>query len=273
MVDSYVLSESSMFVLKHRLILKTCGRTTLLDAIKPLRELADKHCGFNKVQDIFYSHKNLMRPHMQEEPHKCFAKEVEILDELFDNGEAYCLGKVNSDCWYLYTLNQFCDPILVPDQTLEVLMTKLDPEVMKMFTCEESSTAREITEKTGIGMLWPNMKIDDFLFDPCGYSMNGVFDEDKYMTIHVTPEDEFSYVSFETNASERCYKRMIGDVLQIFHPGKFILTVFANKHSVADISCTTHTEYKFSNYRKDAAQHVHFENYDLRYLSFQKAPS
>ena len=29
-------------------------------------------------------------------------------------------------------------------------------------------------QKSGIDMLVPNMKIDDYLFEPCGYSMNGV---------------------------------------------------------------------------------------------------
>ena len=29
-------------------------------------------------------------------------------------------------------------------------------------------------KKSGIDQLVPNMKIDDYLFEPCGYSMNGV---------------------------------------------------------------------------------------------------
>ena len=29
-------------------------------------------------------------------------------------------------------------------------------------------------QKSGIDKLLPHMKIDDYLFDPCGYSMNGV---------------------------------------------------------------------------------------------------
>lgn len=49
------------------------------------------------------------------------------------------------------------------------------------------------------------------------------------MTIHITPEEEFSYVSFETNASQCSYKDVIGRVLDTFRPGKFVVTVFANK--------------------------------------------
>ena len=49
------------------------------------------------------------------------------------------------------------------------------------------------------------------------------------MTIHITPESEFSYVSFETNIPQASYKDVIERVLGIFRPGKFVLTVFANK--------------------------------------------
>lgn len=61
-----------------------------------------------------------------------------------------------------------------PDQTLEILMTHLDPEIMALFTRDVCSSADEATQKSGIDKLIPNMIIDDFLFEPCGYSMNGV---------------------------------------------------------------------------------------------------
>lgn len=39
-------------------------------------------------------------------------------------------------------------------------------------------------------------EIDDFVFEPCGYSMNGC-DGKGFSTIHVTPEEGFSYASLE----------------------------------------------------------------------------
>ena len=53
-------------------------------------------------------------------------------------------------------------------------MTHLDPDVMAIFTRNMCSSAAEATKKSGIDKLIPNMLIDDFLFEPCGYSMNGV---------------------------------------------------------------------------------------------------
>lgn len=52
------------------------------------------------------------------------------------------------------------------------------------------------------------------------------------MTIHVTPEPDFSYVSFETNIPQVSYKDVIQQVLDIFHPGKFVLTLFTNKVNI-----------------------------------------
>ena len=49
------------------------------------------------------------------------------------------------------------------------------------------------------------------------------------MTIHITPEPEFSYVSFESNIPMTSYLEVIEKVLRTFQPGKFILTIFANR--------------------------------------------
>lgn len=86
------------------------------------------------------------------------------------------MGSPETDCWYLYTLfrNNPLQDLPEPDQTLEILMTELDLDVMSIFTRDVCSSADEATEKSGINKLVPNMKIDDFLFEPCGYSMNGV---------------------------------------------------------------------------------------------------
>ena len=62
------------------------------------------------------------------------------------HGSMFC-----RDCWYLYTLNPL-DRYLTgkvdmePDQTIEILMTDLDPEIMKIFTKQEASDGREATK-------------------------------------------------------------------------------------------------------------------------------
>ncbi|XP_014471610.1 PREDICTED: S-adenosylmethionine decarboxylase proenzyme [Dinoponera quadriceps] len=269
-VDAYVLSESSMFVSQRRFILKTCGTTTPLQCLQPLLKLIKEYTGCDEVENVFYSRKNYKRPELQISPHQTFNEEVTLLHSLFGGGDAYCLGSnPDEECWYLYAL--FKDKALQdppePDQTLEILMTHLDPEIMSIFTKDICSSADEATVKSGINNLIPDMIIDDFLFEPCGYSMNGVSKNGKYMTIHITPEPEFSYVSFESNVAEASYDEIIKRVLDTFNPGKFLVTIFANKESAAANCPHDLKNSDFLNrtgeWLRTDVQYCHFKKYDL----------
>ncbi|VEN40329.1 unnamed protein product [Callosobruchus maculatus] len=273
-----------MFISKRRFILKTCGTTTPLLCLQPLLLLAEQYGGFTKVEDLFYSRKNYKRPELQIMPHQHFDQEVALLDTLFPDGAAYCLGAVNKDCWYLYTLNPIPKKTIISDittaacdeadQTLEILMTDLDPEIMAIFTKEECLNATEATKKSGIDKIIPNMVIDDFLFEPCGYSMNGVTKNGCYMTIHITPEPDFSYVSFETNIPSSSYREIIQKVLDTFNPGKFTVTIFANQASpTKDTSKELLLLNHIGKWQRRDIQLCNFKNYDLIYTFYCRFPS
>ena len=104
-IDAYVLSESSLFVSKRRLILKTCGTTTPLSCMERIIWLVQKYTTYDMIEDAYYSRKNFKRPELQMFPHKTFEQEVNTLDKYFCDGGAYCMGNLNKDCWYMYTLN------------------------------------------------------------------------------------------------------------------------------------------------------------------------
>lgn len=114
-VDAYLLSESSMFVWPHKLILKTCGTTTLLSGLPRILEIAALFGGFPKATApsrgisvaaapyrVFYSRKNFLFPDRQRGPHRSWRDEVRTMDKLFLNGSAYMIGKMNGEHWYLY---------------------------------------------------------------------------------------------------------------------------------------------------------------------------
>lgn len=114
---------------------------------------------------------------------------------------------------------------------------------------------------SGIRDLIPGSVIDATMFNPCGYSMNGMktdvsetfshtassclfihlngclkcgffprrVQQGTYWTIHITPEPEFSYVSFETNLSQTSYDDLVSKVVDVFKPGKFVTTLFVNQ--------------------------------------------
>lgn len=95
-----------MFVSNRRWILKTCGTTTPLQCLEPLLQMAFEIGGYSDIEDLFYSRKNYKKPELQVSPHRGFEEEVSFLDQFFEDGRAYCLGSINRDCWYLYTLSR-----------------------------------------------------------------------------------------------------------------------------------------------------------------------
>lgn len=66
------------------------------------------------------------------------------------------------------------------------------------------------------------------------------------MTIHITPEPEFSYVSFETNVPAASYREIISRVLEAFNPRKFTITLFANQVLHAVLKVFNKFIYKFT---------------------------
>src|SRR3984957_2950751 len=102
-VDAYLLSESSMFVFPHKLILKTCGTTTLLCGLPRILEIATLFGGYAQSTApagrgiavaaapyrVFYSRKNFLFPDRQRGPHRSWRDEVKALDKLFVGGSAY----------------------------------------------------------------------------------------------------------------------------------------------------------------------------------------
>ncbi|KAI4288786.1 MAG: hypothetical protein L6R35_001950 [Caloplaca aegaea] len=187
-VDAYLLSESSMFVFPHKLILKTCGTTTLLSGLPKILEIAAliakfPHSIANTVRGtgtaaipyrVFYSRKNFLFPDRQRGPHRSWRDEVKSLDRLFLGGSAYMIGKMNGEHWYLYLTepNTMLTPPATPereqtvkvlhlpeaklrakaqameveegqDETLEILMTDLEPKNAEQFYLDHASAVAE----------------------------------------------------------------------------------------------------------------------------------
>lgn len=268
-VIAYLLSESSMYISSYRLILKTCGVTPLLKTTIAILKTAEEECGLTKVKHVFYSRKCFAQPHLQRSPHQNFQEEVSELERHFPSGGAYTLGRQNSgNCWHLFTMDNNTEELEIPDQTLEILMNDLDPSILKKYCKGYYSDAKELTKKQGIADLVPGSTIDDVIFEPCGYSANGIL-KDSYITIHVTPQAEFSYASFETNVKFSSFKKLIGSVLEIFKPGRFIMTLFGNSIAPCGQSLRTF-EHGFTRYKRKDLHFVCLKNYNLTYAYYEK---
>ncbi|KAF8094558.1 hypothetical protein N665_0359s0003 [Sinapis alba] len=230
--DAYVLSESSLFVYPTKIIIKTCGTTQLLKSIRPLIHLA-RNVNLT-LRACRYSRGSFIFPNSQPFPYTSFKDEVVTVEESLPmNSLRYRKASVmtpNSNnnpsrAWHVFTATADVEPdekVVV----VEVCMTELDRVNARSFFRRKGdeknsdSVGKEMTRLSGIDMINANAFICDFAFDPCGYSMNGV-DGDRYSTIHVTPEEGFSYASFECGLS--LYDGDIAEVLaraiDVFRPG------------------------------------------------------
>ena len=109
---------------------------------------------------------------------------------------------------------------------LNIMMYDMEETVAKQFfKTDDTMTAQQVTRDSGIGTIYPDSIIDDYLFTPCGYSMNGL-SLGGFYTIHITPEAHCSYVSFETNIACSDYVSLVNHVLAIFKPQRFSMTFF-----------------------------------------------
>lgn len=91
-----------------------------------------------------------------------------------------------------------------------------------------------------------------------------------YFTIHITPEPNCSYVSFETNAPEKDYGSLIQKVVGLFQPKEFIVTFFANDNSAADGFCKK--KLNFNEFHFETYQETRVKNYNVTYAQYTKKP-
>ncbi|KAI4345528.1 hypothetical protein L6164_012642 [Bauhinia variegata] len=242
--DAYVLSESSLFVYPTKIIIKTCGTTQLLKSICPLIYYAHHHLGLT-LSSCRYTRGSFIFPKAQPFPHTSFKDEVTFLEETIPTNLCYrkasiMPSKSSSHSWHVFTA---CDESHIPydhdneSYTMEICMTELDPILARKFFRPPGdgktgdSAGKEMTVLTGVNEINPEAFICDFAFDPCGYSMNGI-DGDWYSTIHVTPEDGYSYASFEcVDSNNTDLVHMLRKVVQIFRPGTMSVSTTCSGYS------------------------------------------
>ncbi|KAL0463674.1 UNVERIFIED_CONTAM: S-adenosylmethionine decarboxylase proenzyme [Sesamum latifolium] len=204
-VDSYVLSESSLFVYAYKIIIKTCGTTKLLLSILPILKLAQ--CLSLSVRSVRYTRGSFIFPGAQSYPHRSFSDEVAVLDSYFGKlgsaSKAYVMGSPDKQQkWHVYSACAGTVEATNPVYTLEMCMTGLDRKKASVFYKTESSSATLMTKSSG----------------------------DAVSTIHITPEDGFSYASFEAagyDLKQLNMGQLVERVLACFEPKEFSVSVHA----------------------------------------------
>jgi S-adenosylmethionine decarboxylase len=254
--DSYVLSESSLFIYPLKIVIKTCGTTKLLLTIPRILELAE---GLSMpLAAVKYSRGMFIFPSAQPAPHRSFSEEVAVLDRYFgglkSGGNAFVIGDPAKpgQKWHIYYATQHPEQPMV---TLEMCMTGLDKKKASVFFKTSAdghvSCAKEMTKLSGISEIVPEMEICDFDFEPCGYSMNAIHGAAS-SNIHVTPEDGFSYASYEVmgfDATALTYGDLVKRVIRCFGPSEFsvAVTIFGGRSQAGTWGKTLGAEFYDNN--------------------------
>lgn len=214
-VDAYLLSASSLFVFDDFVILKTCGYTKIFECMKELIRVAAR-----EVNSVLYTRGRFFWPQMQPDPHSLFSDEKLALAE-----------KLNDTNLGLEKVEDSADNNTKEVLTVELCMRRLDREKASVFEEKTSPTSEKMTKASGIGLIFPDAKLSTFAFSPCGYSMNSV-EGKAIFTIHVVPEEAWSFASFECCGYEfkddESLQQLVARALACFKPKMFTLAIRSN---------------------------------------------
>ena len=217
---AYLLSESSLFVFDHHVVMITCGCSSLHNAVLEILQAVPAE----RVRALVYKRKQEILPHDQP---TSFFDDVRILGERLP-GRAYQFGHEDEHHLYVFHLDRDRAPAAA-GTTVELLMHGLGEGVGANFRLEDRPTTPEVRQATGVHRILPGFEFDDHLFVPNGYSLNAIR-EREYFAVHVTPEEACSYASFETN------HRFDGDLeptlerlLRIFRPRSYDLVLYGDE--------------------------------------------
>ncbi len=215
--DAYLLSESSLFVFDDWFVLITCGQTTLVDAVPQLLQSIPRE----SIAFLVYERKS---EHFPKQQPTTFREDARRLHTMLP-GRALRFGDEHGHYVQMFHTSRPYTPEK-NDPTLEVLMHVIDEDVAGQFAPARVSKDASVAASSGIDAILPGFTTSEYVFNPTGYSLNAVKGEE-YYTIHVTPEETGSYVSFETNYDFRGHlSSLVGSIVELFRPRAFDVITF-----------------------------------------------
>ena len=220
--DAYLLSESSLFVAQDRCIMITCGQTRLIDAALLFLKTYSPN-----VLVFFYQRKNELFPQMQ---FSDFSSDVQNLQK-YVSGNIFELGNSQRHFTHIYYYEKEAIDSS-DDVTVEFLMYDISAHSRSVFMSDKGSIEKrkEIHDLFTQTRLFTDFTLDDFVFEPFGYSVNGLLD-DRYFTIHITPQEECSYISFESNVDLSVFDpKLFQKLYQTCQPQSFDILLFQMSH-------------------------------------------
>lgn len=209
---AFVLSESSLFVWPERFLIITCGETSLVNSIEFFLSRHSK----SVIEHLIYQRKNEYFANAQP---SCFGDDIKIISK-FVKGKAYRFGELDRHHNYIFhQQNEYKADR--NDKTFQFLAYQISLEASKHLT--QNNLSREnIKAYLCLDTLLSDFIIDDYLFQPYGYSLNAINGKD-YLTIHITPQASSSYISFESSIN---IMHIAPKIIEILQPASFDVLSF-----------------------------------------------
>ncbi len=214
-LSAFILSESSLFLWQNRILMMTCGQTPLTHALPEILSIVGK----KNVARVFYERKTAL---FSVGDHPAFEDDTDDI-KVFFPGQSNRCGPADNDHLNLF-VSSHAKETAEKETTLQLLMHDIDPSLIQVFSATNIATGAHAARCLGFDTLYPRLLTDSYLFSPCGFSMNGILDKN-YVAIHVTPQPEGSYASFETNIIDPGYREKVKKIVSIFGPGKLSLVL------------------------------------------------
>ena len=189
-----------------------------------------------KGKESYFPHK---QPYSFEDDQKRFEKSFPIQAFAFNESE-------KNPVYFLYYDAEFSPQ--GEDTTLEVLMQGLHPKATEVFSQANEETVRSSDLFARLEKFVSPYQIDEFFFDPAGYSLNGIQGAE-YITMHITPQKVGSYVSVETNRPLQGgqLKEFLEGLANVFQPTSYDVILFANsdiEYKISPEAYQIETEFK-----------------------------
>lgn len=218
---AFLLSESSLFVWKDRLLLITCGETHLLQASLYFQ----KHVQRKQITSLLFQRH---QAHYPEKQKTSFHQDsLQLQKQLKGVSHHWCADYCGDI--FLFGNNQ------QSNATKNILML----HDLSGYFFEQLQRGKvqedEVASQLQLAEHFRTFHIDQYSFDPKGYSLNAINDE-RYFTLHITPEKQSSYISFESNLLNNEVAEFHAKLIALFPPKRAYLMTFTPSLNTLDIN-------------------------------------
>ncbi len=233
-IAAFILSESSLFVLPHRIQIITCGDADVLALTRSIL----KYFNDAKLNFVTYQRRGLVPS-----PDHYFERTQLQIYELLKSKLDSIANLKGLSLFYQKDKTHFENL----STSIQVLMFDPDRNCLNSFLKARSTEriARIFAKETS-GYL-KDFQVDSHDFEPIGYSINAIKDLDFYC-YHFSPDEPHPYISFELNTLKNVQLNVIIHyILEFFICKQFEIQIHQFGEQPASANMINNIEFKSQN--------------------------